>query len=673
MATETVTIKITSTGAVTVKKEITDIGTAAKGASANVDFMRNALAGVAAYLSVSTFVKYADAATQVSNSLKLAGLSGQEFLRTQDALYNAAISNGQSTEALAAIYLKMSAASKQLGMNNEQMTGTIEGIAAAMRLSTAGTNAQEGALQQLSQLLGGTMVQAQEYNSLVDGAYPLLQAAALGSSKWAGSVAKLTADVKSSNVSVKEFVAALQIGLPQIEAQAAGLPLTVGAAFRALGEAFQYWVATSSQASVVGGIMSNAIMLIARNINVVIPAVAAIGAAMAANFGINFITSLAANVTLFTQTLLRLGTMILTTIIPAIVSFVVQITAMGLAFVTALPGVIATTAAFVAANASFIAVTAVLVTVAAGVAYLLDLLLNGGQAFQSFEQAAVTAVNNVKTTFSSIMNFLGNGTANITVTAQQAAQQLLQASTNGAQQYNQNITQSSNQGGKQMADNIVSAAKDVADPIKTGISDGVQTAVDSINTSIADAGQTMATTLTTAGTTMSTAWNTALIATAGQMTTTMTTGLTQWSTSFIQQATQWGNSFVQAFSSAAQNAANAIRSAAASAAGPGPGGPAFAGGGQFRVGGSGGTDSQRVSFRASPNERVTIETPKQQRQNDAAAKAAPAQAAAPGRANIINSFDPQSMIDAMGSRAGRNAQINFIKSNRAEIARALGI
>lgn len=38
----------------------------------------------------------------------------------------------------------------------------------------------------------------------------------------------------------------------------------------------------------------------------------------------------------------------------------------------------------------------------------------------------------------------------------------------------------------------------------------------------------------------------------------------------------------------------------------------FAQGGSFRVGGSGGTDSQLVAFRASPDERVTIQTPAQQ-------------------------------------------------------------
>lgn len=44
----------------------------------------------------------------------------------------------------------------------------------------------------------------------------------------------------------------------------------------------------------------------------------------------------------------------------------------------------------------------------------------------------------------------------------------------------------------------------------------------------------------------------------------------------------------------------------------------FASGGSFMVGGSGGTDSQLVAFKASPNERVTVETPEQQRASSGA-------------------------------------------------------
>jgi len=670
MATENVKITISSTGGVTVKKELDGIGTSARGAASNVDFMRNALAGVAAYLSVSTFVRYADAATQVSNSLKLAGLQGQEFATVQDRLYAAAIDNGQSTEALASIYLKLSAAGKELGLNSDQITGTLEGVAAAMRLSTAGASAQEGALQQLSQMLGGTKVQAQEFNSLVDGAYPLLQAAAAGSSKWGGSVAKLTQDVKASNVTTKEFTDALRIGLPIIEAQAAGIPLTVGAAFRALGESFQYWIATSSQASVAGGIMSNAIMSVARNIDMVIPAIALIGAAMAASFGVQFIMSLGANIMQFTMLLARMGVMLVTTIVPAIASFAVGLATLALNFALALPGIIAATAAFIAANATVIVIVATVTILAAGLVYLYDVLFNGGAAFASFEDAASRAVTSVKNQFATVLSFLGNGTANITVTAQQAAQQLLQSSQTGAQQYKQNINQASNQGGQEIAKSMTDAAKQVSDPIKTGIADGVQTAVTDISSAITAAGTTLSTTLNASAQTMSQTLSTALQQTGISM----ANEFKQWGMTFIREFRSAGNEFIQKWSQAATQAANAIRAAAATAGDTGGSSPGFAVGGQFRVGGSGGTDSQKVAFRATPNERVTIETPKQQRENDAAmARANQPIAVQGGGSNVVNVFDPQSMVDAMASHAGAKALINLVKANRSDIAAALGV
>ena len=48
----------------------------------------------------------------------------------------------------------------------------------------------------------------------------------------------------------------------------------------------------------------------------------------------------------------------------------------------------------------------------------------------------------------------------------------------------------------------------------------------------------------------------------------------------------------------------------------GPMMPGYAGGGSFIVPGGGGTDSSRVGFDATPGERVTIETPNQQKSGD---------------------------------------------------------
>jgi hypothetical protein len=81
--------------------------------------------------------------------------------------------------------------------------------------------------------------------------------------------------------------------------------------------------------------------------------------------------------------------------------------------------------------------------------------------------------------------------------------------------------------------------------------------------------------------------------------------------------------------------------------------PGFARGGSMMVGGSGGTDSQVVAFRATPNERVTVETPSQQRGGGGGEITIIVHAEDPGaegriRAMIQNELGPQIIEAAQG-------------------------
>ncbi len=76
------------------------------------------------------------------------------------------------------------------------------------------------------------------------------------------------------------------------------------------------------------------------------------------------------------------------------------------------------------------------------------------------------------------------------------------------------------------------------------------------------------------------------------------------------------------------------------------------------VGGSGGTDSQRFMVSATPGERLSIQTPQQQRD---AAKASTGQAPI---IKIINVTDPNEAAAAMESARGEQVILNVIKNNR---------
>jgi hypothetical protein len=86
-------------------------------------------------------------------------------------------------------------------------------------------------------------------------------------------------------------------------------------------------------------------------------------------------------------------------------------------------------------------------------------------------------------------------------------------------------------------------------------------------------------------------------------------------------------------------------------------------GAEFMVGGHGGPDSQLVAFKATPNERVTVETPAQQEE-----KTPPAQ----GAINIVNVVDPRETLSAMRTAQGDRLILNVIERNPTAIRRLLG-
>jgi len=81
-------------------------------------------------------------------------------------------------------------------------------VSAALKIQGMSAQEAQGALLQLGQALRGGKIQAEEYNSLLDGLYPLLEAAASGSERFGGSVAKLTAAQRWSSPSFRSMRAA---------------------------------------------------------------------------------------------------------------------------------------------------------------------------------------------------------------------------------------------------------------------------------------------------------------------------------------------------------------------------------------------------------------------------------------------------------------------------------
>jgi len=168
-----------------------------------------------------------DASTRIDNALKVAGLSGEELERVYQRLRASAQANAAPLESLVTLYGRAAIVQKELGVSTEELLGFTNNVSLALRV--AGTDAQSasGALLQLSQALGSGVVRAEEFNSILEGALPIAQAAAAGLKEAGGSVSRLRQLVVDGKVSSEAFFRAFEAGAPILEQKVAGATLTL--------------------------------------------------------------------------------------------------------------------------------------------------------------------------------------------------------------------------------------------------------------------------------------------------------------------------------------------------------------------------------------------------------------------------------------------------------------
>ncbi|MBN8916233.1 MAG: tape measure protein [Rhizobiales bacterium] len=182
---------------------------------------------VAAAFGGRELVRYMNQWTGIENALKVAGLRGSELTDTLDKLFAAAQRQGAPLEALVTLYGRASQSAKELGATRDELIQFSEDVATALRVAGTSPEQASGALLQLSQLLGSARVQAEEFNSINEGARPILQTVARGIEEAAGSVSKLKALVTDGKVSNTAFFRGFQAGVGELREQAATAEPTI--------------------------------------------------------------------------------------------------------------------------------------------------------------------------------------------------------------------------------------------------------------------------------------------------------------------------------------------------------------------------------------------------------------------------------------------------------------
>ena len=187
--------------------------------------------GLGAAAAIEGARRLIDASTRIDNALKVAGLSGTELTAVYDKLFQSAQNNSAPLESLVQLYGRAALVQKELGVSTGELLKFTDSVAVALRVSGKSAQESSGALLQLSQALGAGTVRAEEFNSMMEGALPIVQAAANGITEAGGSVSKLKNLVNDGKVSSEAFFRGFQAGAHTLNQQVAGATMTVAQGF----------------------------------------------------------------------------------------------------------------------------------------------------------------------------------------------------------------------------------------------------------------------------------------------------------------------------------------------------------------------------------------------------------------------------------------------------------
>lgn len=207
-------------------------------------------------LSVAVFAqaarqygRLADEATRMQNALRVAGLEGEDLTRVYGRLFQSAQRNAAPVGAMVDLYSKLALTQKELGVTGDELIRFTDGVAVALRVAGTDATTASGSLLQLSQALGGGIVRAEEFNSILEGTPTIAQAVARGLKEANGSVAELRKLVVDGKVSSTAFFRAFEAGSDELRRQAETSQSTVGQAFTRLGNSIVSVVGEFDKAS----------------------------------------------------------------------------------------------------------------------------------------------------------------------------------------------------------------------------------------------------------------------------------------------------------------------------------------------------------------------------------------------------------------------------------------
>lgn len=225
------------------------------------DVGRNALQFLGVGLGIRELISLADTYTEMTSRLKLVTQYQGNFRETFDGLAESARSTRSDLAGTVDLYTKIAPSLQGIGLVGKPAIGIITTINQAIGLSGASAQASAAALVQLAQGLGAGALRGDEFNSVMEQTPGLAQAIADGIGVPIGALRKLA---EQGELTAEVIANALQKVAPQIEADFAKMPKTVGQALTGLKNEILIYVGATDQATGGTSALANVIGEVAK-------------------------------------------------------------------------------------------------------------------------------------------------------------------------------------------------------------------------------------------------------------------------------------------------------------------------------------------------------------------------------------------------------------------------
>lgn len=270
MSTERLDIVVTTSGDKAASQNISQIGTSADVSAKSVDtlnssmrFMRTALAAVGVGAFVMEMFRAADAYTTLSNRIRAAASTQEEFARAEQEVFNIAQRTRTSFEETANLYGRFQAVTRSLRISQEDLFKMLETVNQAIQVGGATSSGAAAGLLQFSQALAAGVLRGEEFNSIMENTPGLAAAIAKGLNVPIGALRNMA---MQGQLTAKAITDALQRVAPEVSRAFSAMTPTVSQAFQVLSNAWTRFQGQLDQAQGTSAIVSRAILLLADNL-----------------------------------------------------------------------------------------------------------------------------------------------------------------------------------------------------------------------------------------------------------------------------------------------------------------------------------------------------------------------------------------------------------------------